>query len=98
MKYHIIVSDDVQKQLLELVESLEKERTGYGLILILSYNKAIFLLERFPRSHRVRKGNWRIINLKRFQYILVYKIRAGNSVFVRKIVHARSGPQRKFRT
>jgi hypothetical protein len=97
MKYYIIVPDDVQKQLLALVELIEMERTGFGALLIESYNRAIYLLERYPRSHRARKGNWRIIKLNRFHYILVYKVGTTYTVFVRKIVHTRSGSRKKYR-
>ncbi len=96
MKYHIIVSDDVYSELRKLVEVVESERSGYGLRLTEAYIQAITLLTEFPFSHRIRKNDWRIIQISRFEYVLVYKVKLRN-VVVARIVHARSGSKKMYR-
>lgn len=96
MKYHIIVADDVHAQLYNLTDEIEEERAGYGMLLSLAYQETLAFLGKYPCSHRKRKGNWRIIQIKNFNYILVYKVYA-DVIYVSKLVHARSGTRKKFR-
>jgi len=95
MKYTVIIDDAVYPELERCAVWMETQRSGYGLLLLNAYDEAIYHLEAYPYSHRIRKKKWRIIKLSWFNYVLVYKV-YDETVFIGRLIHATTSSRKKY--
>lgn len=95
MKYIIIFADDVFLELRSQSKLLEKARKGYATLLVLDFEETIEHLRDLAKAYRKRHFEWRIIQLKRFQFVIVYHV-FSDKVFVARFVHARAHPEKMF--
>jgi hypothetical protein len=95
VKYHIIVSDDVQSQLEILIEEAEMNRRGRGAVFLRDYKRALKLIRDFPFAFPLKSADYRVIQFEHFEYLLVYRI-ISKDVIVARLVHSRSGFERMF--
>lgn len=94
--YEVYFSPIAKKEFDESIEWYENALLGLGEEFVFEVERIIKLLERRPRLFPIKKYNLREVPLKRFPYLIVYRINK-HTVTIASVFHTSRNSKKKYR-
>ncbi|MES2138386.1 MAG: type II toxin-antitoxin system RelE/ParE family toxin [Bacteroidota bacterium] len=95
MQHKIIFRDKALKEMLSAYWWYENEKTGLGDLLLENINSSINTLNANPNAYQLIYKKFRHIPLKKFPFVLLYKIYPGEIVIF-AVFHTKRNPKNKY--
>ncbi|MGB0864376.1 MAG: type II toxin-antitoxin system RelE/ParE family toxin [Saprospiraceae bacterium] len=92
MSYLTIIQPEAELDLDEAFEYFRTQNSELAFDFLEAITKVLELLESNPFLFQKAKGEKRKVNIKRFNYSLIYKIK-DKKVFILAIIHGKSNPR-----
>lgn len=91
MKFEVSFEEEAEREYLEAIEWYEKESAGLGLQLLLEVEDTLNTL-RQNAYFEIRYLDLRLLNVKRFPYQIIYRLRE-NQIIIVSFFHGHRDPE-----
>ena len=94
--YQVILKPRAIRMALDVYKWYEKQQIGLGDSFLLELENCYDKMESWPLSYAIVRENYRQIIVKRFPYVVTFRI-VGKDILVYAIFHTSRNPQKKFK-
>lgn len=98
MQFDFALSATAEKEIRKSFDWYEERSDGLGLRFVAAIDDAVDSISRNPEAYHNRKGNSREFVVKKFRYVIVYRVsKKENLIYILHIFHTSRNPKGKYR-
>ncbi|HVW15104.1 MAG TPA: type II toxin-antitoxin system RelE/ParE family toxin [Mucilaginibacter sp.] len=98
MQFNFSISATAEKEIRKSFDWYEEKSDGLGIRFVAAIDHAIDSISKNPEAYHNRKGNSREFVVKKFPYIIVYRIlKKENLIYILHIFHTSRNPKYKYK-
>jgi toxin ParE1/3/4 len=97
MKYKIDISDTAQRDIRQSIKWYEEQQNNLESYFIKMVDKSLNTISLNPEAFPKQKSNLRQIPLKIFPFVIVYQMKAKDTIKIIRIFHTSRSPKLKYK-